>query len=68
MKDFGALKLGDRTALNAKRLNLNPLNHLDIFGSVILPLILAISGGPTRMDPRGLSLADLRKGRFCLQV
>jgi Zn-dependent protease len=41
-----ALKLGDRTALNANRLNLNPLNHLDPFGSVILPALLALMGGP----------------------
>ncbi|MDP3880565.1 MAG: site-2 protease family protein [bacterium] len=41
-----ALKLGDRTALNANRLNLNPFNHLDPFGSVILPFILALAGGP----------------------
>lgn len=34
--------LGDPTAKLAGRLNLNPLNHLDPFGSIILPLILAI--------------------------
>ena len=43
---FVALKLGDRTALNANRLNLNPMNHLDPFGSIILPGLLAVLGAP----------------------
>lgn len=34
--------LGDPTARLAGRLTLNPLSHIDPFGSVILPLILAI--------------------------
>lgn len=37
---------GDRTASDAGRLSLNPLRHVDPFGTVILPLILAISGAP----------------------
>ncbi|MDP2629772.1 MAG: site-2 protease family protein [Candidatus Harrisonbacteria bacterium] len=41
-----ALKLGDNTAKDAGRLTLNPFKHLDLFGSVILPLLLAISGLP----------------------
>ena len=40
-----ALQLGDRTALEAGRLTLNPVRHIDPFGSVILPLLLSISGG-----------------------
>lgn len=38
-----ALALGDRTARDAGRLTLNPLSHIDPFGSVALPLFLAIS-------------------------
>jgi len=38
--------LGDSTARYAGRLTLNPLPHLDIMGSVLLPLILAMSGAP----------------------
>jgi len=34
-----ALTLGDPTAKDAGRLSLNPLKHLDPFGSVILPII-----------------------------
>lgn len=37
-----ALRLGDPTAKNAGRLTLNPIKHLDPFGSVILPLLLLL--------------------------
>ena len=41
--------LGDPTAKNAGRLTLNPIYHLDLFGSVIVPLFLILfaklSGG-----------------------
>ncbi len=35
-----AFKLGDRTAHDAGRLTLNPLAHIDIFGTLILPIAL----------------------------
>jgi Zn-dependent protease len=35
---------GDDTAKRAGRLTLNPLAHIDPFGTVILPIILALSG------------------------
>lgn len=38
-----AQRLGDDTAARAGRLTLNPLVHLDLFGSVILPLLLIFS-------------------------
>ena len=41
-----AFKLGDDTARRAGRLTLNPLKHLDFFGSLVLPLILKLSGAP----------------------
>lgn len=34
-----AYSLGDPTAKNAGRLTLNPLPHLDLFGSILLPLL-----------------------------
>jgi Zn-dependent protease len=37
-----AYYLGDSTAKYAKRLTLNPIRHLDMFGSIILPLFLAL--------------------------
>ncbi|MFY9462378.1 MAG: site-2 protease family protein [Candidatus Sungiibacteriota bacterium] len=45
-----AYALGDSTAKYAGRLTLNPIPHIDIFGSIILPFILAIPaffGAPT---------------------
>lgn len=39
-----AYQLGDLTAKYEGRLTLNPLKHLDPFGSIILPLLLFISG------------------------
>ncbi|MDJ1121435.1 site-2 protease family protein [Olsenella sp. YH-ols2217] len=43
---YVAYRCGDPTAKNAGRLTLNPLKHLDLFGSVILPLVMALLGGP----------------------
>ena len=43
---FIANKLGDPTARNAGRLTLNPIAHVDPFGSVILPGLMALAGGP----------------------
>lgn len=42
---FMALRYGDKTALFAGRLTLNPFKHLDPFGSVILPALLYITTG-----------------------
>ncbi len=41
-----ANSLGDPTARNLGRLSLNPLKHLDMFGSVLLPLFLVLVGSP----------------------
>ena len=43
---YVAASLGDPTAKYAGRLTLNPLKHLDLFGSIILPLLLFIAGSP----------------------
>jgi Zn-dependent protease len=43
---YVAYSLGDPTAKYAGRLTLNPLKHLDPFGSIILPLLLFIAGSP----------------------
>lgn len=40
-----ALRFGDKTALMLGRLSLNPLNHLDLVGTVIVPAILLMFGG-----------------------
>ena len=41
-----AYAFGDPTAKEARRLSLNPLRHVDPIGTVVLPLVLAISGAP----------------------
>lgn len=41
-----AYKLGDPTAKYAGRLTLNPLEHIDPFGTVLLPLMLIILRSP----------------------
>lgn len=39
---FVAYKLGDPTAKNMGRLTINPLAHIDLFGTVIMPFLLLI--------------------------
>lgn len=43
---FAALALGDRTAKDAGRLTLNPIPHLDVFGSILLPALLVFTQSP----------------------
>ena len=38
-----AYKLGDDTAKKHDRLSLNPIKHIDIFGTIILPILLFLS-------------------------
>ncbi len=40
-----ASKLGDKTALMLGRVSLNPLKHIDLFGTVLLPILMLIIGG-----------------------
>jgi len=55
-----AKKFGDNTADRQGRLTLNPLNHIDLVGTVLLPGILLLSGAgfifgwakPVPVDPR----------------
>jgi Zn-dependent protease len=42
---YVALRLGDDTALRAGRISLNPLNHIDPLGTILLPLLLLMTGG-----------------------
>jgi len=43
---WAALKFGDPTAFNLGRITLNPIPHIDPVGTVILPLIMMITGIP----------------------
>lgn len=72
---FAAYKLGDPTAKRSGRLTLNPIAHIDPFGTIILPglliLMSAVSGGagmvfgyakPVPYNPRYFK--DIRKGEL----
>ena len=43
---YAALSYGDHTAEDQGRLTLNPIKHLDLYGSVILPLFLILMNAP----------------------
>jgi len=60
-----ANKLGDPTAKYSGRLSLNPLVHIDIVWTIIMPLITLIIGGiffggakPVPVDPRNFKNQD----------
>ena len=65
---FAAYKLGDPTAKNGGRLTLNPLKHVDLFGTVIIPGLLILSNagfvfGYAKPVPYNPSyFKDIRKG------
>lgn len=46
MHGFMAYFLGDDTAQREGRLTLNPIKHIDPFLTILLPVMLAIVGGP----------------------
>ena len=41
-----AYRLGDDTAARMGRLTLNPISHIDLFGTILLPLLLMIAQSP----------------------
>lgn len=43
---YVAYRLGDPTALRANRLSFNPINHIDLVGSILLPLLLVLTKNP----------------------
>lgn len=61
-----ALALGDPTAKEQRRLSLNPIRHVDAFGTLILPGLLFLSGLPTFgwAKPVPVVAGRLRNPRF----
>jgi Zn-dependent protease len=65
-----ALKEGDPTAQSLGRISLNPLVHIDILGTVILPLVMIFTGAsflfgwakPCPVDPRRFQ--HLKRGQI----
>jgi len=62
-----ALLRGDTTARDAGRLTLNPLPHIDIFGTILFPLFLVITKSPVMfgwakpVPVNPLGLKDMKK-------
>jgi Zn-dependent protease len=56
---------GDSTAKDQHRLSLNPLRHIDLFGTIILPALLIISGLPAfgYAKPVPVNIGRLRNPR-----
>ena len=71
---YTAYLLGDNTARNSGRLTLNPLKHLDPFGSVVLPLLLVLMNAgfvigwakPVPYNPE--NLRNEKKGTFLVSI
>jgi len=70
---YAAYLMGDSTAKNAGRLTLNPLAHLDLMGSLIVPLIAYLSAGfmfgwakPVPYNP--YNLRDLKHGTLKVAI
>jgi Zn-dependent protease len=66
---YVAQMFGDPTPRLQGRLTLNPLKHLDIFGSIIIPLITFMAGGiifgwakPVEINP--YNMTNRRKGEL----
>jgi Zn-dependent protease len=64
-----ALKEGDPTAQSQGRISLNPLVHIDIIGTVVMPLLMIFTGvpllgwaKPCPVDPR--LFKDLKRGQI----
>ena len=66
---YVAYRLGDTTAKDAGRLTLNPLKHIDLWGTILLPLLMVATLGfgfgyakPVPINP--YRFKDYRKGLF----
>ena len=71
---YAALYYGDPTAKNRGRLSLNPLVHIDIIGSIIVPGLLLLSGAgfvfgwakPVPIDER--NFIDRKRGLLVVSL
>jgi Zn-dependent protease len=62
---YVAYRLGDPTAKEQHRLTLNPLAHIDLFGTILLPALLIVSGLPAfgYAKPVPVNISRLRNPR-----
>lgn len=70
MHGYVALKFGDTTAQRMGRLTLNPLPHIDLFGTILLPALLIFTGSPILfgwakpVPVNPLNFRNIRKGEL----
>jgi Zn-dependent protease len=66
---WAAFSLGDRSPELEERLTLNPVPHIDPFGTLFLPALCFLAGGPMFGWARPLELdASRRRGAAALKV
>lgn len=74
MHGWVALKFGDHTAERAGRLTLNPIPHIDLFGTILLPALLIFTGSPILfgwakpVPVNPLNFSNLRKGELLVSA
>ncbi|MEK7557553.1 MAG: site-2 protease family protein [Patescibacteria group bacterium] len=63
---YVALYLGDPTAKYAGRLSLNPIKHIDLWGTILIPLFLMVSTGMMFgwAKPVPVNYFNLRGGKY----
>jgi Zn-dependent protease len=65
---YAALRFGDTTARDLGRISLNPIRHLDPFGSVLLPILMYIGSGGRMIfgaaKPTPVNLSNTRNPRL----
>ena len=67
---WAALALGDPTAKERRRLTLNPIRHVDLVGTLLVPGALALLGGPVFgwAKPVPVNFARLRNPRLGMML
>ena len=74
MHGWVALKFGDHTAERAGRLTLNPIPHIDLFGTILLPALLIFTGSPILfgwakpVPVNPLNFSNLRRGELMVSA
>lgn len=74
MHGLVAEKFGDQTAKRAGRLTLNPIPHIDLFGTILLPGLLILSGSPILfgwakpVPVNPLNFSNLKRGELLVSA
>lgn len=74
MHGLVALKFGDHTAEKMGRLTLNPIPHIDLFGTILLPALLIFTGSPILfgwakpVPVNPLNFSNLRRGELLVSA